>query len=160
VVQYYGVRAPVIGHGWAQLDPAYWPVDVQPALGRYEHRTPTGTRLFNEYLFGGFVIYYTPGYRVLVDDRCELYGDRWLQEYVAAEAGDTAKSIREWERRYPRFDLALTRSGSGFDDYFVKSPEWTVISRTPTATFYERNTGQAKAARLTNRSANVPASAR
>ena len=34
--------------------------------------------------FGGFLIAYTPGLRVFIDDRCELYGDDRLIEYGRA----------------------------------------------------------------------------
>ena len=35
-------------------------------------------------LFGGFLIYHTPGFRVFIDDRCELYGDEFMVKYVKA----------------------------------------------------------------------------
>jgi hypothetical protein len=40
----------------------------------YEGEHPDGTPIFNEVLFGGFLIYLTLGLRVFIDDRCELYG--------------------------------------------------------------------------------------
>ena len=39
---------------------------------------PPGTRIFCEYAYGGFLIYHAPGYRVFIDDRCELFGDEFL----------------------------------------------------------------------------------
>lgn len=134
VLQQAGVAAPVIGHGWARLDPAYWPVEavahLQPESG--------GRPVFNEYLFGGFLIRYAPGCRVFVDDRCELYGDRWLSEYVRAEESDTASYVRDCERRYAPFDRALTRTGSRFDRYFASAPDWKAVARGEGGTLYER----------------------
>jgi hypothetical protein len=132
------VPLPLLGRNWAELDPDYWPTQLQADLQRYERSVPAGTPIFNEYLYGGFLIYYTPGLKVLVDDRCELYGDRWLQNYVRAETEQTARQITQWQNRYPRFDAALTRTGSGFDQYFARAKDWAPISRTPTATLYER----------------------
>jgi hypothetical protein len=138
LLQVNRVAAPVLGHGWARLDSAYWPMELLPELKRHESIGGAGTPIFNEYLFGGFLIYETPGYRVFVDDRCELYGDEWLRRYVQAEERDTATQVAQWERTYPAFDLALTRSGSGFDVYFAYSRGWTLLRQTETASLYRR----------------------
>jgi hypothetical protein len=138
ICQQRGVTLPVVGQGWARLDSAYWPVQASAALARFEHAKPDGTPIFNEYLFGGYLIYFMPGYHVFVDDRCELYGDRWLQAYVEAEWQDTEAYIRQCQARYQQFDLALTRSGSGFDRYFGSSNEWVPLERSETATLYQR----------------------
>jgi hypothetical protein len=129
---------PVLGHGWASLDAAYWPIELTPALKVRQHTSSSGTPIFNEYLHGGYLIYFTPGFRVFVDDRCELYGDRWLADYVRAESGDATAQMEEWERHYPQFNLALTRTGSSFDRYFEGSKEWAVVEKTEPATLYER----------------------
>jgi hypothetical protein len=128
------------GHGCAKLDPDYWPVDLLPELEKHQKARPDGTPIFNEYLFGGFLIYFTPGYRVFVDDRCELFGDRWLNEYVQVERGDRDARLvfKHWEDEYPPFDFALTRTGSTFDDYF-RTSGWIVVKKTDTATFYKKN---------------------
>jgi hypothetical protein len=128
------------GHGCAKLDPDYWPVNLLPELKQYQTARTDGTPIFNEYLFGGFLIYFTPGYRVFVDDRCELFGDRWLTEYVQVERGekDARLAFKRWEDKYPPFDFALTRTGSTFDDYF-RASGWTAIKKTETASFYKRN---------------------
>ncbi len=128
------------GHGCAKLDPDYWPVDLLPDLKKYQKARPDGTPIFNEYLFGGFLIYFTPGYRVFVDDRCELFGDHWLNEYVQVERGaqDARLAFKQWEDEYHPFDFALTRTGSTFDDYF-RTSGWIVVKKTDTATFYKRN---------------------
>jgi hypothetical protein len=146
VLQAARVPVPIIGHGWARLDPAHWPVELLPALARHQGSADKPTPIFNEYLFGGFLIYHTPGYRVFVDDRCELYGDRWLHEYVRAEGGNVAPRMKEWEQQYRPFFLALTHTHSAFDRYFADSSDWKAITQTPTATLYERVTGVAESA--------------
>lgn len=133
------IEAPLVGRGWARLDPTYWPTELTDTLRDYEPRSAVGGRLFNEYIDGGFVIYHAPGYRVFVDDRCELFGDEWLVRFVEAGAGNSTPAIHQWEAEYGRFDFALTRTDSGFDAHFRKHPEvWRCIRQTPTATFYQR----------------------
>ncbi|MBY0522762.1 MAG: hypothetical protein K2R98_05165 [Gemmataceae bacterium] len=131
------VSAPVIGHGWAQPDPAQWPFELLPELERLQDRQPGGTPIFNEVGHGGFLILYTPGFRVFIDDRYELYGDNRLREYVFGRPEGMAAQIQEWERRW-LFDLALTTTGSVYDRYFSTSPDWSVIQRTATATLYQK----------------------
>jgi hypothetical protein len=133
-LQLASVPLPVLGHGWALLDPTYWPVEELPYLKACQASRRGGTPIFNEYLFGGFLIYKTPGFRVFVDDRCELYGDRWLEDYVRAEWQGTEAFVKQWH-----FDFALTSTGSGFDRYFGKSAEWIPLSRSEAATLYRRN---------------------
>ena len=133
------IELPLVGRGWAQLDPDYWPVEIAPTLSEYEPQSPGADRLFNEYLDGGFVIYHAPGYRVFVDDRCELFGDEWLVKFVEAGSGDPTAAIRGWESEYGRFEFALTRTGSCFDGYFrTNRVEWELVRQTATATFYRR----------------------
>jgi hypothetical protein len=132
------LSVPVLGHGWAQLDPTYWPIELTPALKKRQFKDAAGTPIFNEYLHGGYLIYFTPGYRIFVDDRCELYGDKWLADYVRAESGDATAQMEEWERRYPQFKLALTRTGSSFDRYFEGSKDWVIVQKSQAANLYER----------------------
>lgn len=133
------VEAPVAGTGWAQLDPAHWPIELVDALKAYEPRSPgEPNRLFNDYIDGGFVIYHAPGYKVFVDDRCEVFGGDWLLAFVRAGTEDTSTAMRSWEDRYGRFDFALTRAGTGFDDYFRTAPGWMLVKRTDGASFYRR----------------------
>src|SRR5207248_348962 len=68
----------------ARPDPADSPIRLLPELRAYAGTRPPGTPIFNDMLFGGFLIYFTPDLKVFVDDRCELYGDRWLGEYADA----------------------------------------------------------------------------
>lgn len=43
--------------------------------------------LFSEYAFGSFVIWRLPEYRVVVDSRVELYGEKILSEYFDIVGG-------------------------------------------------------------------------
>ena len=134
--QITGVRVPVVGRGWARLEPRFYPVELIPDIQNYEHSCPSGTPVFNEMLYGGFLIYYSPGLKVFIDDRCELYGDDGILEYVDAETDP--KKIGAWVQKY-RFERALTKNGSGFDAYFRNAKDWKVIAVTESATLYGRD---------------------
>ena len=136
-LQTIGVTAPVVGRGWAQLDATHWPVDLLPDLQRYEREHPDGTPVFNDMLFGGFLIYHTPGLRVFIDDRCELYGDERLEAYAAA-MGQDSSLIDHWARQYG-FEIALVAPGSAFDSHFSHAPGWELQARSPAATLYRRH---------------------
>jgi hypothetical protein len=131
------VPLPGAGREWARLDPQLWPLELKDELAKAEHGRPGGTPIFNEYNLGGFLIYYHPGFRVFVDDRCELYGPEWLLYFVQAEHQDTAGHFAKWEEKYGTFDHALVRPGSGFDDYF-RSQGWVEIGRGEGAVLYKR----------------------
>jgi hypothetical protein len=139
VLQVRGVAVPVVGAGWARHDPQHWPVELLDVLKQYEPRSPgEPNHLFNDYIDGGFVIYHAPGYKVFVDDRCEVFGGDWLVKFVEASSDGTAAAMEKWQRDHGRFDFALTRTGTGFDDFFRTAPEWELVKRTDTASFYRR----------------------
>src|SRR4029077_12576481 len=136
VLQWFGAEVPLVGRGWAKLDDRSWPVELLPELQAHEH--DGSRRIFNEYAYGGFLIYHTPGYEVFVDDRCELYGDRWLLRYVQAATRDTGATLDDLQHQHGTFDLALTATGSGYDAYFHANSQWEPLKQTPTATLYRR----------------------
>jgi hypothetical protein len=140
MLQAAGLRVPILGRPWAKLQADSNPVALLPDLRAYEKARPTGTPIFNEMFFAGFLIYSTPGLRVFIDDRCELYGDAFLLEYYDALVRNPAR-LDAWARQYG-FDAALTETGSGFDRYLASSPAWTVVRRTPKASFYRRLEGR------------------
>jgi hypothetical protein len=131
-----GVRAPLLGRGWVRLDPAHWPVDLLPELREVEGNHPGGTRIFNDFLYGGFLIYYTPGLKVFIDDRCEVYGDDWLVEYFEASTRDPER-IDEWARQYD-ITFALSARGSVIDRHLRQSPGWAIVKEGRAATLYRR----------------------
>jgi hypothetical protein len=135
------VPVPVIGSGWATHTEKRWPVEVLDAMKANEPKPGEPNHLFNDYIDGGFAIYHTPGYKVFVDDRCEVFGGPWLVEFVNAGRKGTAKAMEKWQTEYGRFDFALTRPDTGFDDYFQTAPGWECVKRGKHAAFYKRRTG-------------------
>jgi hypothetical protein len=136
VLQAAAVRVPVLGRGWAHLAPADSAISLLPELRAYEKASPPGTPIFNDMFYGGFLIYHTPGLRVFIDDRCELYGDRWLEQYAEAYRHHP-EQIEQWTREYG-FDHALVIPDSVLDRYLQKADGWTEVRRTPGAALYRR----------------------
>jgi hypothetical protein len=134
VLQIAGVRLPILGRGWAHLDPDYWPVDLLPEL-RQAARADPPPILFNEDVLGGFLIYHVPDLPVFMDDRCELYGDAWLSRYDRAERDPDA--LIGWLSEY-RVDLAMVRTGSGYDRAIAGRAGWSVVRKGAAATLYRR----------------------
>jgi hypothetical protein len=135
-VQAAGLPLPVVGRGWAQLHPKYSAVDLLPELRAYERSHPPGTPIFNDMQFGGFLIYHTPGLRVFIDDRCELYGDDDLLAYCRA-VEDEPERIDDWAEEH-RFNRALVVTDSLVDHYLQHHRAWRVVRETRTATLHER----------------------
>jgi hypothetical protein len=144
ILQIAAMPIPILGYGWAELDPTYLPLDLLPELQAYERDHPKGTPIFNDMLFGGFLIYYTPGLRVFIDDRCELYGDEGLLEYAHAYFDDPTQ-IDHWQQQY-RFDLALVMADSKFDQHLRNASDWTMLRQTEPATLYQRLPGHGNTA--------------
>jgi hypothetical protein len=137
VLQAAGVRAPVLGRGWARLDPAVWPVELLPELRRCEREHPSGSRVFNDYVLGGFLIYFTPDLKVFIDDRCEVYGDAWLERFAYAVKSDPGL-MDEWLEQY-HIEYALVISGSGFDRHLANRSDWSLVRQTRPASLYRRD---------------------
>src|SRR5262249_37973418 len=127
VLQTTGARVPILGHGWVRLDPAHWPVDLLPDLRDIQREHPEGTRIFNGFLYVGFLIYYTPGLKVFIDDRCELYGDEWLLQFSAAMRS-SPEQIDRWQPVY-EFRYALVAIQTPFDRHLGRSHGWSLLKR-------------------------------
>jgi len=137
VLQAAGVQAPLVGRGWVKLDPNHWPVELLPELRQLEREHPEGIRVFNDDLFGGFLIYHTPRFKVFIDDRCELYGDDWLLRYSEAKFREPER-IEQWHELYS-FPYALVTTESAFDRYLRQASKWVVVKKTDVAMLYKRN---------------------
>jgi hypothetical protein len=148
-LQLWRAPVPILGHGWARLDTSYWPAESRDgdemfaALSGCQYTQPEGTPIFNELTYGGFLIYYTPNYRVFIDDRCELYGNEpkyrreLLLRYDQAMRDDPAQ-IDRWADDF-RLRFALVRTGSPADDHLRQAGSgWHLECETETASFYRR----------------------
>jgi hypothetical protein len=125
-----------------------WPTSLVPQLQQYQDEHPEAA-IFNDMAYGGLLIYYAPRLPIFIDDRCELYGDTFLQDYFDASKeyldwgegkmiGPPQDHFDRWEHKYGiKFNLALVvrSSGdikiSGFDYYFENARDrWAKIGDT------------------------------
>lgn len=132
---------PVVGYGWAQFDHKMIPAELIDPLQEYAKTRPEGFPIFNDANLGGFLIYFTPTLKVFMDDRCELYGDAGLRDYIDL-ANDRPERIEEWYERSKSaggpFDRALVESDSTMDKYLKKSDKWAEVARCKKAALYKR----------------------
>jgi len=118
---------------WIKLNPAHWPVELLSDLQAIEKSHPRGTPIFNDMLFGGFLMYHTPGLRVFMDDRCELYGDDLIMKYIRADQND----FEQWEKLY-QFEYALLAPRSGYLKCLEKNNNWHIVKRSRAAILYQK----------------------
>lgn len=133
--QSLGVRIPLIGAGWARLNPNYWPIAAAPALQK-AIQSAGDPRVFNQMTFGGYLIYAVPDAKVFIDDRCELYGDAFLLQYESLmtrpEEFDAVAS--QWN-----LNQALISSRSKLAAYLADHAGWRKSFADDTASLFLRN---------------------
>ncbi|MCK6486350.1 MAG: hypothetical protein HUU22_08575 [Phycisphaerae bacterium] len=129
------VRAPLLGTGWARLNPRYWPVESLAPLREALAEQPDRPNVFNDMRYGGFIIRYAPEARVFIDDRCELFADAGLRDYVDLMR-NPARIEPILEKHHVR--LALVRRDSSFDRWFASRTDWHGRHANDTAVVYER----------------------
>jgi hypothetical protein len=129
-------RVPVIGSGWAQVDARYWPIDLLPHLDRLASQSGPAPRVLNALHYGGFLTMYAPQWRTFIDDRCELFGTRFLAAYAHAEQ-HCPWYLDAWAQQYD-VRVALVPSGSAFDSYLRQAAHWEPVARGRSAALFQR----------------------
>jgi hypothetical protein len=110
-----------------------WPFALKPQIELVARAAGPGAPVLNDYVLGGFLSHEVPGLRVFGDDRCELYGDKFLREWLRGD--------REWYAAWvARFDvrIALTERGSPLDAYLRTTPDWREVASEPEAALFVR----------------------
>lgn len=128
------IRIPLIGAGWARLDKTYWPVEAAAALPA-AIRSAGDDRVFNQMLYGGYLIYAVPEARIYIDDRCELYGDDVLLQYESLMQYPD-KLLAELDHRKLR--LALLSTNSPAAAALAENPAWQRLHSDPVASLFSR----------------------
>lgn len=134
-LQTAGWKVPLLGSHWVRLSPDRWPVGLLPELQAASGQSPEGSRIFNDLDFGGFLIYFTPRWRIFIDDRCALYGEDFLRAYDQARRQEPGQLDR-WQTKYG-FRWALVHHRSRFDRYLSAQPAWKCLGRDQAAAWYQ-----------------------
>jgi hypothetical protein len=130
------IPVPIVGRDWVRFDNKMIPIEMIEPLQQYAKTKPDGFPIFNDANLGGFLIFYTPSLKVFMDDRCELYGDAGILDYMDL-ANNHPERIEECAKKAP-FDRALVESDSALDRYLKGSQRWHEIARCKKAALYER----------------------
>ncbi|HEY1189924.1 MAG TPA: hypothetical protein VGE74_19900 [Gemmata sp.] len=146
-LQVLRVEVPVVGSGWAQLDPNFIPSDLTPEVTAYAASVPPGTPIFNDANLGGYLIYHAPTLKIFMDDRCELYGDDWIRNYsdtLGLPPDQLGPVFEGWAERY-QFERALVMTSPPAQDkppierYLLSVPgQWREVARGKRAVMFER----------------------
>jgi hypothetical protein len=105
--------------GWyqVQLDPKKWPVDLIEPMQHLARDYGPDTKIYNEVNDGGFLIFYTPKWRVFQDDRCEIHAFRdgmndgsWITKTMHLEMNAPDQLLLELQNR--GIKLAITPKDS------------------------------------------------
>lgn len=91
-----------------------------------EHRSELGERLYNDYGFGGFLLWWLPDEKIFIDGRMPAWriGDRWIfYDYIALTSWDhPALGVLD---KYA-VDWAMTTTGEILDRALSLQPAWRV----------------------------------
>jgi len=84
-------------------------------------------RMFNNYEFGGYLIYYLyPEYQVFIDGRAqELYTEDFLKEYLLA-----TESAEQWQRLTDKYGIdfaVVANSGKYYPKHLKENPAWKLV---------------------------------
>ncbi len=114
----------------AQYLPATFPVE---AAGWLQKNRPAG-RLFNEYAWGGYLIWALPEYPVFVDGRTDLFGDEILGEWLQVMAARDG-----WQDVLSRWQVHLVMVAPGQTlERALQQAGWTLLYQDRVAVIYAR----------------------
>jgi hypothetical protein len=91
--------------------------------------------VFNEYAFGGYLIF--KGVRPYVDGRADMYGDAWVQQYLAIAGGaepDVDKAFKRWNITW-----AIISPRDGLARLLESRPGWRKLYGDPFAVVFARD---------------------
>jgi hypothetical protein len=124
---------PLIGVAWSHPPARVFPEGLVAPLTEFAKDHRDGTAVFNEPILGGFLINNFPTLRVFIDGRCELYGEPFLRDFVAA--WEDPIRVASWQKQFG-FRAALIESNSPLRTYFDNDYRWDLVALAPSARFY------------------------
>jgi hypothetical protein len=127
-----GLKVPAFGIGMAGLSSTRWPIQAVEALN-FE---PSYGPVFNDLNWGGYLILKAdPPRAVFADDRFELYGRRFIQDYLEAlQYGPAWKALLS---QYD-FEFVLIRPDVPLARVLAESADWESLHRDATAVLFRR----------------------
>jgi hypothetical protein len=91
--------------------------------------------VFNEYAFGGYLIF--KGVKPYIDGRADMYGDAFVQQYLAIAGGvepDVDKAFKRWNITW-----VIVSPRDGLVSLLDRKPGWRRLYSDPFAVLFARN---------------------
>jgi hypothetical protein len=138
--------AALLGHrGGPRLLPTTFDASIFPVEAVVTLRNEPGTpRLFNEYTWGGYVLWADPGQRVFIDPGADFYGSAIALDYLRVWELEPG-----WQDVLTRFDVdaALVPTGTPLAQALAQEKGWNVRHADGTAVLLVRAPAAPAAAR-------------
>lgn len=98
-----------------------------------DHRPPHP--IYNEYGWGGYLIWQLPEYRVYIDGRADVYGDLFMKEFLATHDGET-----NWKESLNRHNVrtVLIKPDCGLASLLRQEPGWQKVFEDGQAVIFTR----------------------
>ncbi|WP_447974048.1 hypothetical protein [Nitrospira sp. Kam-Ns4a] len=102
-----------------------YPIEAIQWVRANRHRL--GVRLYNDYGYGGFLLWWLPEEKIFIDGRMPAWrvGDRWIFRDYMALAGAASPDLRVLDKY--RVDWALVGRGTPLDGALVQAPGWREV---------------------------------
>ena len=123
----------------AQLDASNYPVKAADWLAAHPD---VGTRMFNQYGFGGYLsyrFYPQPNRRVFIFGEAALMGDDLLNEYA-----DVYYVRSNWKQVLDKYqvDYVVENKGDPLPNLLATQPDWTLVYEDNTTVIFVRTTAR------------------
>jgi hypothetical protein len=118
------------------LIPGYWRPDIFPVAAVLKAREAgLQGRIYNEFIWGGYMLKEWPEQKVFIDGQTDFYGDELMRQH--AEIATLHPGWRDLLRRWD-VELALIPSRSTLAHQLVREPAWTIWHCDSTAVLLRR----------------------
>ena len=118
-----------------QFDDTVFPVDMVRTLESDE----TSGAVFNQMIWGGYLLYERPSIPVFIDGQTDFYGEELSREYIRVLKGRPG-----WREVLDRYDVrwTLVASGEPINQLLALDPGWDLYRADGVAAVYHRVSGE------------------
>jgi hypothetical protein len=116
-----------------RLEPEFWPVNAAQFIRA--HPAEFRGHLFNQYVWGGYLLVELPEHKVFVDGRTDFYGEPVLREFAA-----TTDLATNWTAALQKYDVewSLMPTDHPLNQALALSG-WQRAYTDPVATIYRKS---------------------
>jgi hypothetical protein len=116
-----------------QMPPDYWPVKAVEFIR--EHPEEFAGNMFNQYVWGGYLLAKLPEHKVFIDGRTDFYGESLVREFA-----DTTALATNWTAALEKYDVrwSLLPADHRLNQALALAG-WERLYTDPVATIYRRS---------------------